>query len=78
FQAQLQRLAEDVRLNTPFTLDDAAAFDEVILASAVFPRQLQLDGIDNDKVINYQQLLSGEYTAGERVAVIGAGGIGVD
>lgn len=78
FQAQLQRLAVDVRLNTPFTLGDAAAFDEVILASGVLPRQLQLDGIDNAKVINYQQLLSGEYTAGERVAVIGAGGIGVD
>ncbi|MCH1920398.1 NADPH-dependent 2,4-dienoyl-CoA reductase [Shewanella sp. A3A] len=78
FQAQLQRLAVDVRLNTPFTVGDAAAFDEVILASGVLPRQLQLEGIDNAKVINYQQLLSGEYTAGERVAVIGAGGIGVD
>ncbi|WP_417763064.1 FAD-dependent oxidoreductase [Shewanella sp.] len=78
FEAQLQRLAVDVRLNRPFTMADATDFDEVILASGVIPRPLQLDGIDHAKVINYQQLLSGEHTAGERVAIIGAGGIGVD
>lgn len=53
-------------------------FDHVIVATGVTPRVPSIDGIDHPNVIHYDQLLSGERTAGKRVAVIGAGGIGID
>lgn len=56
----------------------AAEFDHVVVASGVTPRIPAIEGIDHEKVIRYDELLSGAKTAGDRVAVIGAGGIGVD
>ena len=56
----------------------AGDYDEVILATGVHPRTPQVPGIDHPRVVSYAQLLSGERTAGGRVAIIGAGGIGVD
>ncbi|MBK9102277.1 MAG: NADPH-dependent 2,4-dienoyl-CoA reductase [Austwickia sp.] len=53
-------------------------FDQVVLASGVTPRVLDLPGIDHPCVMSYAELLSGAREAGQRVAVIGAGGIGVD
>ena len=37
-----------------------------------------LPGVDHPSVVTYADLLAGRATAGERVAVVGAGGIGVD
>ncbi|MDO9354934.1 MAG: FAD-dependent oxidoreductase [Solirubrobacteraceae bacterium] len=56
----------------------AAGHDEVILATGVEPRTPVIDGIDHPKVVGYQQVITGEVQVGERVAVIGAGGIGFD
>ncbi len=53
-------------------------FDEIILATGVIPRIPEIDGIDHSMVCNYQQVLSKEVAIGERVAVLGAGGIGYD
>jgi 2,4-dienoyl-CoA reductase (NADPH2) len=44
----------------------------------VVPRVPGIEGIDHDKVILYHDLLSGRKQAGQKVAVIGAGGIGFD
>lgn len=53
-------------------------FDEVVIAAGVVPRAIDLPGFDSPKVVNYQQVLNGEVEVGERVALIGAGGIGFD
>ena len=78
FTRRIEVLGVDLRLNT--RADDAALddFDEIILATGVTPRTLDLPGIDHPSVVAYDALLRGERTAGERVAVIGAGGIGFD
>ncbi|GJL83114.1 MAG: NADPH-dependent 2,4-dienoyl-CoA reductase [marine bacterium B5-7] len=52
-------------------------FDSVVIATGVRPRQPSIEGIDHPMVIGYQQLLEGA-SAGARVAIIGAGGIGFD
>ena len=39
---------------------------------------VDLDGADHPKVVSYADILSGAVVPGKRVAVIGAGGIGVD
>ncbi len=58
--------------------DGSTPFDHVVVATGVNPRIPKIPGIDHPKVVAYDELLSGRATAGKRVAVIGAGGIGVD
>lgn len=70
----------DVRLGTravPAELEKAD-FDVVVLATGVQPRKIKIPGHDHPKVLAYDQLLRGEVTAGNKVAIIGAGGIGFD
>ncbi|WP_370248411.1 FAD-dependent oxidoreductase [Nocardioides sp.] len=78
FTRRLEVLGVDVRLNT--RADDAAlaGFDDVVLATGVTPRVPAIEGIDHPKVLSYADVLSGRAVPGRRVAVIGAGGIGVD
>lgn len=67
-----------VRLNTKATIDDLKTFDTVILASGITPRTPEVPGIDHPSVVSYLQVLRDKVPAGKRVAIIGAGGIGVD
>jgi 2,4-dienoyl-CoA reductase (NADPH2) len=53
-------------------------FDEIVVATGVVPRTLSLPGIDHPKVLSYADVLRDKKPVGKRVAVIGAGGIGVD
>ena len=55
-----------------------AGFDEVVVATGVVPRMPAIPGIEHPMVMSYAELVRGERTVGARVAVIGAGGIGVD
>jgi 2,4-dienoyl-CoA reductase (NADPH2) len=50
----------------------------VVVATGVVGRTPDLDGIDHPTVVSYADVLSGAVVPGKRVAVIGAGGIGVD
>ncbi|MDT3396564.1 NADPH-dependent 2,4-dienoyl-CoA reductase [Streptomyces sp. B1866] len=53
-------------------------YDEVVLATGVVPRVPAIPGIDHPSVLSYADVVRGGAPVGERVAVIGAGGIGVD
>lgn len=80
FKQMLALYAVEVR--TSVLVDGAMlekmAFDEVVIATGVVPRTIKLQGSDLPQVMSYAQLLSGQKQAGERVAVLGAGGIGFD
>jgi 2,4-dienoyl-CoA reductase (NADPH2) len=80
FRRQLELLRVDVRLSTRAGVDElkAAAFDHVVVATGVVPRQLRLPGIDHPMVLSYVDVLRRHATVGNRVAIIGAGGIGFD
>lgn len=78
YRRRLEVLGVDVRLSTRATAADLAAYDEVVVATGVVPRVPEIAGLDHPSVVSYADLLSGRATAGARVAVIGAGGIGVD
>ena len=52
-------------------------YDAVVLATGVVPRLPDIPGIDHPMVMSYAELLAGR-SAGDRVAIIGAGGIGFD
>ena len=80
FRVMLDKHQVDVRLNTRVSADDlkAGGFDEVILATGVKPRTPEIEGIDHPKVIGYLDALLERKPVGQKVAVIGAGGIGFD
>ncbi len=78
YARRLEVLGVDVRLSTVATVADLRGFDEVVVATGVEPRVPALEGVDHPSVVTYAQVLSGEVVPGARVAVVGAGGIGVD
>ena len=53
-------------------------FDEVILATGVTPRNPHIEGIDHTSVLSYVDVLLHKKEIGQRVAIVGAGGIGFD
>ncbi|MCG4651071.1 FAD-dependent oxidoreductase, partial [Bifidobacterium longum] len=53
-------------------------FDEIVVATGVTPRHLEIEGIDHPKVLTYLEVLKERKPVGQRVAIIGAGGIGFD
>ncbi len=73
---RLEVLGVDVRLGTEARLDALRGFDEVVVATGVEPRIPDIPGIE--RAVSYADVLSGRRTVGRRVAVVGAGGIGVD
>lgn len=80
FNKQLALLNVPVHLNSEQSSDKllAAGFDEVILATGIKPRKLNIEGIDHPKVVSYLEVLRDKVIVGEKVAIIGAGGIGFD
>jgi 2,4-dienoyl-CoA reductase (NADPH2) len=78
YRRQLELHGVDVRLQSKATPSDLMGFDEIVLSTGVVPRKIQLEGADRANVFLYNEVLSGEKQIGERVAVIGAGGIGFD
>ena len=78
FDTMLDRSGVDLRLNTRADAAALAGFDTVIVATGVAPRDPGIPGADRDDVVGYADILSGRATAGDRVAIIGAGGIGFD
>ena len=78
FEHELARLGVTVRVGTPVRgAAELAGFDGVVVATGVVPRPIDLPGAELPHVISYAELLQGGFW-GERVAIVGAGGIGVD
>ncbi len=82
FEAELARLGVTVALGTAVTdADELGSFDAVVVATGVTPRAVDIPGADGDHVISYAALLDPDRRAadvGGAVAIVGAGGIGVD
>lgn len=68
----------DVRLGVAPAARDLGTFDAVVVATGVHPRIPDIAGIDHPSVMTYADLLDGRRSAGTRVAILGAGGIGFD
>ncbi|WP_297922870.1 FAD-dependent oxidoreductase [uncultured Agitococcus sp.] len=78
FGAMVKKHGVNLQLGKRVGATDVAEFDEVVLATGIVPRQLPLEGINHPKVMNYIDVLRDKKPVGQRVAVVGAGGIGVD
>ncbi|MGB3221659.1 MAG: FAD-dependent oxidoreductase, partial [Desulforhopalus sp.] len=78
YNNQLSLHNVDVRLNTKPTPSDLKDFDEIVISTGVVPRTILLEGGNSNKISLYNEVLTGRKHIGERVAIIGAGGIGFD
>ncbi|HJR13590.1 MAG TPA: NADPH-dependent 2,4-dienoyl-CoA reductase [Rhodanobacteraceae bacterium] len=56
----------------------AGNYDAVVVATGVTPRDPHIPGQDHPMVMNYHDAVMGHRAIGQRVAIIGAGGIGFD
>ena len=67
-------------MNTRVDVESLASggYDEIILATGIKPRTPEIPGIEHAKVIGYLDAILERKPVGQRVAVIGAGGIGFD
>jgi 2,4-dienoyl-CoA reductase (NADPH2) len=78
YRHELARLGVRLELGAEPSEADLAGFAEVIAATGVRPRVPELPGVDLPHVATYADILGGRVRAGERVAVIGAGGVACD
>ncbi|WP_054178224.1 NADPH-dependent 2,4-dienoyl-CoA reductase [Trabulsiella odontotermitis] len=78
YRRMLDITGVDVQLNRTVSPDQLGMFDEVILATGIEPRIPEIDGIDHPKVLSYLDVLRDKTPVGQRVAIIGCGGIGFD
>ena len=78
YRTMVAEMGVTVKLNTEVSANDLDGFDEVIIATGVIPRDPQIPGQNNDNVVSYIDVLNGTAKVGQKVAVIGAGGIGFD
>ena len=78
FETMVEELGITVKLGTEVTADTLDGFDETIIATGVIPRDPEIPGQDGDNVLNYIDVLRGKAKVGQRVAIVGAGGIGFD
>jgi len=82
FRRRIEVTGVTLHLNQRVTASDLAGYDEVLLATGVTPRDPQIKGQDDPAlagmVLSYVDVLAGGAKVGQRVAIIGAGGIGFD
>ena len=82
FERRLEDLPNvTVKLGTEVSYEDmknAHDVDKWIIATGVDPRDPKIPGMDHPSVLSYIDVLKRNAPVGERVAIIGAGGIGFD
>ncbi|MBV6759066.1 oxidoreductase [Rhodococcus opacus] len=80
FRGELDDAGVQTRLGVHVTaqmlIDEA--YDDIVLATGIEPRTPEIPGIDHPSVTSYLDVLRGDAAIGDRVAIIGAGGIGFD
>ncbi len=78
FRHKLTETGVELRLGTTADADNLAGFDEVVVATGIRPRKVAFPGAEHPMVVSYLDVLLGRVRAADKVAVIGAGGIGFD
>ncbi|QZY51541.1 NADPH-dependent 2,4-dienoyl-CoA reductase [Leucobacter tenebrionis] len=80
FGVRIEETGVELRLNHRVTATELAeqGFDEVVVATGVVPRRPDIPGLEHPSVLGYLDVLREKAPVGERVAILGAGGIGFD
>ena len=76
---ELRRSDVEVRLNRPFTPEDAEGFDRIILATGALPKHMDVDAGDTRTMTAWDALrMDPEGFRGRHALVIGAGSVGCE
>ncbi|GGC72734.1 NADPH-dependent 2,4-dienoyl-CoA reductase [Hoyosella rhizosphaerae] len=80
YKRQVEVKGITLHLNTRVSAQELidSGFDDVILATGVTPRVPPIEGVNHPKVLTYAEAVKDKKPVGKKVAVIGAGGIGID
>lgn len=80
FNRQIELTGVNLHLHKKVSSNDLIQgnYDEVIVATGVTPRIINLEGENHKKTLTYIELLYQQKPVGAKVAIIGAGGIGFD
>ena len=80
FEAQLSLLGVEVQRNFNVAFEDLRDVyaDAIVFATGVNPRKPDIEGIDHFSVMDYEAAIMSKATIKDKVAIIGAGGIGFD
>ena len=78
YRRQVETLGVEVRLNTEAGPETVAGYDEVVVATGATARQLKLPGLEDPRLIEAVEYLTGVKEVGEKVVVIGGGLTGVE
>ena len=80
FEEQLAALNVEVHKNHKVGMEDLRDVyaDDVVFATGVVPRMPDIQGVDHFSVMNYETAIKNKSTLKDKVAIIGAGGIGFD
>ena len=80
YDVMLKKHGVEVQLNHRVTTQELLEgdFDEIVLATGVTPRKVEIEGVDHPSVLDYADVLYRKKPVGKRVAIMGAGGIGFD
>ncbi|CBL46792.1 2,4-dienoyl-CoA reductase [gamma proteobacterium HdN1] len=80
YGVMLEKWGVKLRLNHQVDAQELISgnYDDVIIATGIRPRKLNIPGIDHPKVLSYLDVMVKRVPVGKRVAIVGAGGIGFD
>ena len=79
YKNEIKRLKIDLITDHKVKTTDLKNFDEIIISTGVVPRKIDIEGQDKvNFVYDYQEVFNDGVKLGNRIAIIGAGGIGFD
>ncbi len=80
YETMLRKHNVTVLKNSEFNTSEAKSknFDEIIISTGVTPRKIDFEIKNEDKVLYYNNVLTKQKEVGEKVVIIGSGGIAVD
>ncbi|BBN81860.1 NADPH-dependent 2,4-dienoyl-CoA reductase [Pseudoalteromonas sp. A25] len=78
YLSELSRLKVNIELNTPYEDTMSNEYDDVVFATGVSPRQSKIECTDGKRVFAYDEVIRRDVELGDKIAILGAGGIGFD
>ncbi len=78
YSRQLEIHKVQVHINTIFHESLVNDFAEIVIATGVNGRKMNIEGENHSKVLTYTDVVLNKKPVGHKVAIIGAGGIGFD
>ena len=78
YKKQIELHGVELKLNHKATAQELLEFDEVIISTGIKPRTIELEGMEKNTVLDYEDVLKHNKSVGNKVVIIGAGGIGFD